>query len=113
MGRTMGKILLRELGPGINLYRDGRTGLAWVEDEGRNLTYNPHPSIPSGDFRHTVRTMKLRGLWKRDCRTAASHGAIYNLSLCRTNLDNSLDVIAMENCRCGGVHHHTSQHQAA
>jgi hypothetical protein len=98
----MGKILVQEVTTSLKLYRDERTGVAWVEDLEGNLVLTPHPFIGKGD---SIRTMKLRGIWKRDCRTAASHGLIHNISWCRTDLDNPLDVLAMRACRCGGVHH--------
>jgi len=83
----------------VALYRDTKTGIAWVEDGTTGLGHSAHLNI---DATGSIRGMKNRGYWKKDDRCIKSHGFIYNIDRCV--VDDELDEIARQRCRCGGVH---------
>lgn len=97
----MPKVLLQQVDPYVRLYRDDRTGIAWVENGHTGLRHSAHPNI---DASGSVRGMKSLGYWARDAKTVRSHGFIYNISQLAYNADDPLDMLALQNCRCGGVH---------
>lgn len=94
--------LIKRLSQYLRLYRDPATGLAWVRNDLTGRTLSAHPRVPNTEC---VRTMKLKGLWKRHARTVEVEGYIYNLSFCSVNLANPLELQAMHACECGGVHY--------
>lgn len=102
------KVLLREIAPHVKLYRDAKTGIAWIEDGTCGLGYSCHSNIDSSG---SVRGMKDRGYWEQKDRTIRSHGWIYNIdSLIVTS---EYDEIARQHCQCGADHnrnHRTTVH---
>jgi hypothetical protein len=93
------KLKITEVAPYKTLYRDTRTGIAWVED---GSTGNGHTCHPNIDRSGSVRGMKKLGYWRKDDRMVRSHGFIYNIdSFVATD---ELDWIAAEHCQCGGFH---------
>ena len=97
--RRQGKVLLQVIRPHVKLYRDPRTGIAWVEDGTAGIGHSCHPNISSSG---SVRGMKDRGYWGKNDRTVRSHGFIYNIDHVVTSSD--MDEVARQHCRCDGVH---------
>ena len=95
----MTKTLIMEIEPYVKLYRDTKTGIAWVEDGRTGSGHSAHPNI-SGTG--SVRGMKDLGYWRKADRAVRSHGWIYNID--RSAVSDALDYLAMKNCRCGGKH---------
>jgi hypothetical protein len=91
--------LVRTIGPHAKLYRDRKTGIAWVEDGSSGTGHSAHPNI---DATGSVRGMKAKGWWGKNDRTVRSHGFIYNIDIFHTSDD--YDVIAARACQCGGNH---------
>lgn len=93
------KVRLMEVAPYKTLYRDTRSGIAWVEDGTAGVGHSCHANI---DASGSVAGMKQRGYWRKTDRTVQSHGWIYNIdSLVVTDPE---DEIARQHCRCGGKH---------
>ena len=95
----MAKVLLRQIKEHVALYRDDRTGIAWVED---GTTGNGHTCHASIDASGSVRGMKKLGYWRQADRTVRSHGYIYNIDTFIASDD--LDWVAAQHCKCGGKH---------
>lgn len=95
----MSKILLEVIRPHVKLYRNPRTGIAWVEDGTSGTGHSCHSNIDSSG---SVSGMKSRGYWGKNDRTVRSNGWIYNID--RLSVSGELDEIARQHCRCGGVH---------
>lgn len=95
----MAKQLLKEIAPHIKLYRDTRTGIAWVENGSTGNGHSPHPNI---DASGSVAGMKKQGYWDQTDQTVRSHGFIYNISVC--SVEDQYDEIARQHCQCGGNH---------
>lgn len=93
----MSKTLIKEIKPYIELYRDERTGIAWVENGSAGIRHSVHPNI---DITGSIRGMKKLGYWKQDDVTVKSHGYIYNVS--KVVVSDDYDQIAKDNCRCVG-----------
>jgi len=93
------KELIKELAPYKELYRDSRTGIAWVEDGTSGIGHSCHPSI---DASGSVAGMKRLGYWDKDVNTVRSHGFIYNVD--SLVVSSPEDEIARQHCRCGGKH---------
>lgn len=95
----MSKTLIKEIRPYVKLYRDNETGIAWVED---GTTGNGHSCHPNINASGSVAGMRKLGYWGKEDRTVKCHGAIYNID--RLSVDDELDEIARQHCRCGGKH---------
>lgn len=95
----MAKVLLQQVSEYVALYRDSRTGIAWVENGSTGNGHTAHPSIHASG---SVRGMKKQGYWRKDDRTVRSHGYIYNID--RLVISDDLDQLAADHCRCGGKH---------
>lgn len=95
----MAKIKLNDprLGEYWELFRDSKTGIAWIEDGSTGNGHSAHPNI---DATGSVAGMKSRGFWGKDDVTVKSHGFIYNVS--HVVVDGELDRIAKEYCQCSG-----------
>lgn len=93
----MTKELLEELGPYRKLYRDSKSGIAWVEDGTAGVGHSCHANI---DASGSVEGMKALHYWNETDRTVRSHGFIYNIdTLVMSDED---DRRAANFCRCGG-----------
>lgn len=90
---------VRQIREYVELHRDPKTGIAWVEDGTTGMGHSAHPNI---DATGSIRGMKNRGYWAKDARCVRSHGYIYNIDLCVVS--DELDEIAAVECRCGGFH---------
>lgn len=95
----MAKVLIKKVGEYQKLFKDDRTGIAWVEDGSTGSGHTCHPSI---DATGSVRGMKSRGYWRPKDRTVRCGGFIYNIDSFIASDD--YDWLAAEYCNCGGVH---------
>jgi len=69
-------VFLRDIRPHVALFRDPKTGIAWVEDGSTGLGHTAHANIASSG---SVAQMKRRGAWGKKDRAVRSHGFIYNI----------------------------------
>lgn len=99
--KHISKVLVEIIRPHVKLYRDPKTGIAWVEDGTTGTGHSCHPNIHATG---SVRGMKQRGHWGKHDRTVRSHGWIYNID--HSIVTGDLDAIACAHCNCGGVHEH-------
>jgi hypothetical protein len=95
----MAKVLIKEIKPYVSLYRDSKTGIAWIENGSTGQGHSCHPNI---DITGSVKGMKKLGYWKQDDRTVRSNGCIYNID--KLVVTDELDEITREYCRCAGWH---------
>lgn len=93
------KTYVKDVEEYVELHRDPKTGIAWVED-GR--TGNGHSAHPNIDATGSARGMVKLGYWTMNDRTVRSHGYIYNID--RAVVSDRLDAIANVHCQCGGKH---------
>lgn len=70
------KQLIKEINQYANLYRDSKTGIAWIEDGSTGLGHSCHPNI---DKSGSVIGMKQRKYWDKSDRVLQSHGWKYNI----------------------------------
>lgn len=54
---------LQDVRPYATLYRDDRTGIAWVENGSTGLGHSAHPNIHASG---SVRGMKSLGYWSKE-----------------------------------------------
>ena len=92
------KILLQTINPYVRLYRDDKTGIAWVENNSLGIAHSAHPNI---DESGSVKGMKNL-YWGQDAKTVKCNGFVYNISsvIC----DDEYDELARQHCLCGGIH---------
>lgn len=95
----MAKQLLRVIEPYVTLYRDTRTGIAWVENGHTGTGHSAHPNI---DKSGSIRGMKQHGGWSKYDRCVRSHGLIYNIDISVGS--DAYDHSAAQACLCGGQH---------
>ena len=81
------------------LYRDSKTGIAWVDNGSTGQGHSAHPNISATG---SIRGMKALGYWGKSDRCVRSHGFIYNID--KLVVSDDLDELARRNCKCGGVH---------
>lgn len=93
------KRFIREIKPHVNLYRDDKSGIAWIEDGTSGCGISVHSNI---DASGSVTGMKHLGYWGRKDRTARSHGFIYNIDSFVCWKENELEMIVANECRCQG-----------
>lgn len=93
----MAKRMIKELAPYIELYRDEKTGITWVENGSTGNEHSAHPNI---DASGSVRGMKELGYWDKDDVTVRCNGTIYNVS--KKVVTDELDAVAAEYCQCEG-----------
>lgn len=93
------KQFIRKIEEYVNLYRDDKTGIAWIEDGKTGLGISVHGNINSSG---SISGMKARGYWGKKDRTVRSHGWIYNIDSFVCDKDNELEMIVADECRCQG-----------
>lgn len=93
----MSHIMIKEIEPYIELYRDERTGIAWVEN---GKTGNGHSAHPNIDVSGSIKGMKLLGYWREDDVVVRCDGYYYNVS--KRAIHDKYDQIAADYCRCEG-----------
>jgi len=86
---------VRQVREYVDLHRDPRTGIAWVENGSTGCGHSAHPNI---DASGSVRGMVSLGHWKKSERKIRSHGFIYNID--RLVVSDDLDQLAADECRC-------------
>ena len=91
----MSKRLIREVKPYAKLYRDDRTGIAWIEDGSTGCGHSVHANI---DTSGSVRGMKQLGYWRKEDRVIRSHGFAYNIDT--LVISDILDKIVAKECQC-------------
>jgi hypothetical protein len=94
------RVFVQEVRPHVKLYRDPKTGIAWIEDGTSGTGTSAHPSIHSSG---SVRGMKDRGWWGKKDRTVRSHGFIYNIDHA-VGVRTPDDELVRNMCECGGNH---------
>lgn len=97
-GESM-KQFIRKIEDYVNLYRDNKTGIAWIEDGRTGLGISIHANIDSSG---SVSGMKSLGYWRKKDRIVRSHGWIYNIDSFVCDKDNILEMIVVDECRCQG-----------
>lgn len=98
------KQFIKEIEPSRILYRDDKTGIAWIEDGYTGCGISIHPNISSDG---SVRGMKKQGYWRKEDRTVRSHGFIYNIDHVSFSWDKdspyyNLELLVAIECRCQG-----------
>lgn len=98
----MAKVFLREVAPYKKLYRDNKTGIAWIEDGSSGCRISIHPNISVSG---SVRGMKQLGYWGKQDRTVRSNGFIYNIdrfsfSWDKGSLMREYEDIVADECMC-------------
>lgn len=93
------KQFIRKIDEYINLYRDDKTGIAWIEDGRTGLEISVHGNIDSSG---SVSGMKTLGYWGKKDRIVRSHGWIYNIDSFVCDKGNKLEMIVADECRCQG-----------
>lgn len=88
---------IREIEPGVELFRDAVTGIAWAEDHRTGLGVSVHPNI---DESGSVEGLVTRGWWRSSDRVARSHGGIYNIDRLSYNKDDPVEVAVAAECKC-------------
>lgn len=83
----------------VNLYRDDKTGIAWIEDGRTGLGISVHSNIDSSG---SVTGIKTLGYWGKKDKTVRSHGWIYNIDSFVCDKDNELEMIVADECKCQG-----------
>jgi hypothetical protein len=91
----MSKTLVRTIREHVKLYRDDKTGIAWVEDGETGCGHSAHPNISTTG---SIAGMRNLGYWNKDERCVRSHGFVYNID--RLSVSDELDKIAASECRC-------------
>lgn len=91
------KQFIRQIEECVNLYRDDKTGIAWIEDGRIGLGISVHANINSSG---SISGMKSLGYWRKDDRTVRSHGWIYNIDSFICDKANDLEMIIADECRC-------------
>jgi hypothetical protein len=94
------KRFIKEVAPYVELYRDDRTGIAWIENGQSGSEHSAHPNI---DVSGSVRGMKKLGYWDEDDTIIRCNGSYYNIS--RKSVQDELDEIAFQYCQCGECEH--------
>lgn len=93
------KQFIRNIEEHVNLYRDDKSGIAWIEDGRTGLGISVHANIDSSG---SVSGMKARGYWGEKDRAVRSHGWVYNIDSFVCDKDNELEMIVADECRCQG-----------
>lgn len=88
---------IREIAPYKVLYRDDKTGIAWIEDGSSGACYSIHANIDSSG---SIRGMKQRGYWGKNDRCVRTAGCIYNIDTLVCNQNNPMEQIVFNECCC-------------
>ena len=78
------RVFVREIEPGVELFRDAVTGIAWAEDHRVG----------------SVEGMVARGWWMASDRVVRSHGWIYNIDRFSCDDGDPIEAIVAEECMC-------------
>ena len=89
------KKLIKTINENIEVYRDDKTGIAWVEDGTTGSFHSCHPNI---DVTGSAAGMKKLGYWGKRDRVVKTNGFKYNVS--KKCVNDDLDKIAEKYCQC-------------
>lgn len=89
------KVLIRRIDGARELYRDDRTGIAWVKDSSDGCEHSCHSNI---DSTGSVSGMKMRGGWAKGARCVRTNGFIFNID--SFLVSDEWNEVASENCQC-------------
>ncbi len=89
------KKFIKEVNQNAKLYRDDKTGIAWIEDGSTGMSHSIHPNIDSSG---SVRGMKNLGYWDKQDKIVKSHGFKFNIS--KVVVTDELDKIVSMYCQC-------------
>lgn len=93
----MSVIKEKEVGPYATLYRDSKSGLAWIEDGSTGFGHSCHPNI---DIAGSVSGMKALGYWGKSDRIVRTHGFKYNIDRFSVSKGDKYDELVAEKCGC-------------
>lgn len=93
------KQFIRKIEEHVILYRDDKTGIAWIEDGKTGSEISVHSNI---NVSGNVSGMKNLGYWRKKDRTVRSHSRIYNIDSFVYDKENKLEMIVADECRCQG-----------
>lgn len=93
----MAKWLIKQISEYVELYRDDRTGIAWVENGSTGNEHSAHPNI---DVTGSVKGMREQGYWGKYDTVIRCNGSYYNVS--HKAVHDELDEIAATYCNCEG-----------
>ena len=79
------------------LYRDNKTGIAWVEDGTVGLSYSIHPNI---DASGSTIGMRKCGYWGKTERVVRCGSWKYNIDRLVYDENNKYEKIVLDECRC-------------
>ena len=88
---------IREIEPGVELFRDAVTGIAWAEDHRVGLGVSVHPNI---DESGSVEGMVARGWWRGNDRIERSHGWTYNIDRLSYDKNDPVEAAVAAECKC-------------
>ncbi len=97
------QIKIKDLDDHITLFRDSRSGIAYVKNGKTGEIHTCHPAIDSSG---SVRGMKNLGHWDKKDKVVRSIGMIHNIS--RSVICDEYDEACRASCRCGGNHSNMS-----
>ena len=80
--------VIKQVSEYVTLFRDTRTGIAWVENGSTGNGHSAHPNIHASG---SVAGMKKRGHWHQNARVVRCRGFIYNTDLCVIDDPGGLD----------------------
>lgn len=89
--------MIREISEHVTLYRDDKSGIAWIEDGNTGCGVSAHPNISSSG---SVRGMKDLGYWRKSDRVVRSHGFAYNIDILAVDKNDPLEKLVASECRC-------------
>lgn len=89
------KRLIKTINENIKVYRDDKTGIAWIEN---GVTGNIHSCHPNIDATGSVSGMKKLGYWGKKDIIIKTNGFQYNIS--KKYISDELDEIAEKYCQC-------------
>lgn len=90
------KKYLRDIAPHQHLYRDDKTGIAWIHDGRSGVVYSIHPYI---DKSGSVKGMKHQKFWNQNDRCIKTNGSIFNIDMICVSDDIRYTVLKNE-CLC-------------
>jgi hypothetical protein len=89
---------VREIEPHVNLFRDPRNGIAWIENGRTGTSHSCHPSI---DRTGNLTGMRKNGGWG-NATVVQSHGFKYNVDSFVINKEDPFDLLVAQECQCSG-----------
>jgi len=73
----MSKTFIKQLAEYVELHRDAKTGIAWINDGKTGCEESLHPSI---DKSGSIKGMKKKGYWGKNDKIITCNNGHYNIS---------------------------------